>query len=433
MARARIGARASIGRPLGLRTRRLSASGVFAQLSLLAAIPLMTRFVAAESVALYQIALSIGVILQVAMTGGLEYLIPSASKSIVLHLRRRARRYRLLALFIAAASAGSLLVAGSSTSAQVLLGASAMGAVYATFATDSAVFARQNQIRVLERRNYTFGFLLITSQVAACLLIPSFWSLVAGVVLARLSAVVIVRGRAGTENSLVPGEADSTTDDVLSSRQSTAWFAAILVSNLAVQLPVLLVSLQSFQQAGELSLAIRLAGLPASVVGAAVSQSFALHLAGMVREGMNRAVVPRFVQRNQVRWALVGLTLGGLQMLLTPFITLLLGDEWRRVSTFVLVLALPFSLQLVNRIVTPFYILFNCAGTLLLLQSVRVLLTGACLWTALALVDNILIATIVFASSNALYSAVFGLATYRLSNRLATTSETSSARQAIIR
>ncbi len=321
-----------------VRGRQVTVSALVAQLSLLVVTPLATRTVGPAAFGDYQIALAASAFVQIVLTGGLEYLIPASTGTQRATLRRRGRLF--LGGGLAALALISLAVAMTAAPrvTAIVVGAGVVAATYAFTILDTAYRGSTGDYQTIVRRNLIFGSGIVILQIVAVLVWPTFWGLVVAVLAARLLSLPLARVRLGR---VVPGDVDAAAPGVVAPglSQNFAWLGGVALSSLAVQAPVFLVGLHSIDLAGQLALAIRVVGMPAAILGAAVAQGFSLRIAEMVRTGRDAEVGP-VIRRAQRRWLSVGLTIGvGLAATAVWSTPIVFGPGWSTAGVYIAILA----------------------------------------------------------------------------------------------
>lgn len=400
-----------------LRGRQITLSALVAQLSLLVVTPLATRMVGTVEFGDYQIALSASAIAQIVLTGGVEYLIPASTGTHRAQLRRRGNLFLGTGLVLVALISTAVALAATPRVTAIVVGAGVVAATYAFTILDTAYRASTGDYGTIVRRNMIFGVSIVVLQLLTLLVWPTFWGLVAAVLVARVLSLPLARirlSRTARAAAAPPVEDAVAAGAAPGLSQNFAWLGGVALSSLAVQAPVFLVGLYSLDLAGQLALAIRIVGLPAAILGAAVSQGFSLRLAEMVRTGRDAEVGP-VIQRVQRQWLVAGLGIGVVTAAVSPWLVpLVFGRGWSTAGLYIAILAVPFGIQLVNRIVTPAYPLFHRNGALALFHLARLVAVAAVMLALLAAGPAVVWSVVALAAVSAVAFVAFVLMSARL-------------------
>ena len=403
---------------LAQSTRLVSISAVYSQLSLILVTPLLVRIVQPEIFGSYQVALSVAAIVQITFTGGIEYVMPSVSAEASLHLRRRAQVFMAIASAAAACLTLGVILFGHVNIAATLAGGCLIGAIYGLTALDTAYRASLGSIRTVVRRNLIFGTGIVILQPLAAVLWPTFYGLVAAIIMARLLSIAVTlqsasRPEVHLEDSISSGRGRAIKPPNLT--QNFAWVAGVTISNIAVQFPVLIIGLSSLEMAGQVAIAVRVVGVGSALLGSAVSQGFSLRFAFMIRLGESRLAIAHMLHKVQRQWSLIGIVIGlAITVVAQLAGGMIFGDKGNTIGDLVSIMAIPFGLQIVNRIVTPVYPLIQRNGTLSVLQLIRLLGVCASMIGTLAATSSTFLAIGAMSLASGVFYIAFMIVTSRL-------------------
>lgn len=352
--------------------RQVSIAVAFNQVIVVALLPLIALLYRISDIGRYQVVLSLAITLQILATCGIEYTLPGiASDEFARRFYRRGVKLLLLLTGLAViASAGVGIFAGASQ-LELWLGTALLVFSYGSFALDNARLLRSGRQRVLVHRNVISGVVTVLVQALGGIAFSSFWVLIGGMVLGRAAALLVRDRESGTTR--VDVRAPSDLDKRATSLgQSAAWVLGILLSNAALQLPIVAAGalIGSPREAALLALAVRVVSAPASLLGGGASQGFVFTVSRRMRE--NASDLQEYVARAQRRLTWTSMAVGIGLLILGPLaVVVLFSRAWVGAAWMIAVLAIPYALQLVNRVTTPLFTLFGMSGRLLAIQALR--------------------------------------------------------------
>ena len=344
--------------------------------ALVLASPVLTRLYDPAEVGRYQLVMTIAIILAPIASWRYEYVLPVVdSSAMVAHYYRAARRT------ITIAAAASLLVVGGITFSLGLpdavaytVGIGLCVALYAWTAVDNASLIRRGLQHRLAARNALQGVVGAVLQISGGLVHPSFVMIVGGVVAGRVVAIVMTSRAAGARDDLARQRPDSLP--AYRPPPVVPLVAAGALGNVSSQVLILLAfSLYGAAEAGQLSLAQRLSGLPVMLIGQALVQVFVSAASPSIRQGE-----PVWPALRGMVMAVLGASaaVATIGVLVGPIATeILLGADWHVAGQLVRLLAIPTALQLLAIPAGALFGLLGRSGAAVLVQAVRVLMVGA--------------------------------------------------------
>lgn len=357
----------------GLRSRLSGPTGMVvianlaAQLLTMAAMFAATYIYSPSAYGVFQLVFS-GVLIVVPFLTGASEITISVAKSTVAAQEIVRRTIRNCAVCLAGGTAAALVAALTSHRelAEVVAWTAAVVPIMAVNAIETGWLARAGASGFLAARAVVPALVMVLGQLGAPLLVgPSATVLCLAFLVSRASGLLWGRRhlRATTPSGRAPHEP-------VSEPSRGQWPLALLLSNLALQLPVLGAGISSGPAASAaLGLAVRVAGLPASLLGPGFQQAVTLRL-GRSRECLAGASLGLKVLQRQ----LLGLSVG---MGVTGAVAALAIGPWtvpsayRSSMTYLGILAVPYCLQLVGRAMMPVFPVLGWLPKLLALQAAR--------------------------------------------------------------
>jgi len=179
---------------VGRALKSVSAAVAINQMALIAVFPVLTRLYPNFEFSLYQVAFSISVVAQTIFTGGLEYFIPAATTAVdAKRLVRRCRIYVVVSSMVVASGALAAFLIGYRDVALVIVVSGLLALGLAVTAIDNASLIRDQQSKVMVRRNYLSALLAPAGQIFFGLILPLAVLLPFCILAARLAAVLFVK------------------------------------------------------------------------------------------------------------------------------------------------------------------------------------------------------------------------------------------------
>lgn len=378
------------------------------QMTPVALLPLVALYFDMNDIADYQVALSAAIILQSLMSLGIEYQVPSLSNTASVRiLLKRAGLSSIVLTCVALA----LTIQGSVTHSpwvSKVVGAWGITASFALFAVCNSLRARAQDHRALVVSNLSAAAVTIAGQVAfgfigwglAGLVLP----LAFGRIVGALTSLDFRRRRPRRDPQLA-----QNSSPMQSSRENFAWVSAFLISTMALQLPIIAADvILSPSQTATFATALRIASAPASLMGAGLSQAFIFDSSRILLTRPHEFYA--FLNRTQKKLIVLS-SLGGLLLALMGPISIigLFDAEWHDAAWMILILALPFTLQTANRVMTPVFTMIHSSGPLLSIQVARLFLTVVSIAVAFYVVDGALALVIGVGVVSLVFQVVFVL------------------------
>jgi O-antigen/teichoic acid export membrane protein len=319
----------------------LIAAQAIGQLALLGVTPVLTRSFTPTELGPYQIALSLALLIQPALTLRLEVYIPT--KHTQGEVSRMFQIGMIWMLVIASAGIISAVVPlslGHPEIAEIILMAVLMSLAYGGAALDSAILIRAGQRRRLAIRSFLAGTVGALLQLCVALWLPSVLYLACAILAGRAISILVSRdwrthrGDPSPHNRVLP---------------SAGRLALTIVSSFAWNASSQSISLVSgaFLGAGPAGVAgtsQRIASAPVTFIGQSLNQ--------LIQESLSREVRDRTGQLTQTTFAhvfklsMLSIALAAVISVLAPLLAEpILGKGWGEVGVIVAILAWPFSLQ----------------------------------------------------------------------------------------
>lgn len=362
----------------GDRRSDLILGQLVGQGSLLATAPFLARIYSPETVGIYQVALSLAIVLTPLATAGYEFSLslartPGEFRALLSSSRRR------LALTVVVITSAGLIYSWYERSAQTAVISFGVGAavlVYSLNITDSASLLRQGKVRRLGVRSALQGLLASILQVLIGIVAPSAMALIGALVLGR------ALGWAATWSPATVS-ASEPAEDHERVRGAGQLVGSQILGNLSSQIFALatFATLGAFA-AGQLAMAQRMTSLPIALLSQGVSQIIIGASAPYIRSGQAGSLKDGLgppLKRLVAFALLTGIAIG----VLGPYVaTTLLGPDWHDASAYIALLAAPSALQL---IAVPLSSLFGLLGRhrlALIVQAVRCIMIAAAIFLA---------------------------------------------------
>ena len=342
------------------------------QLSLLVAIPVLTRAFSPSELGKYQIAMAVALVLQPLATLRVEFVLPvSKSADSAFSLVKRATISTALIVGLMGCSSLIVLFLGYRGASSTIGMTGVLLVVYAWMAVDNAVLIRSRLFNRLAARNLIAGVLSGLLQLVVAITTGWVFALALAMFVGRLITILVTRA---------PGAASSTVGDGIGSvkygpRRALVTISGGLLGNTVLQaLTLLSGSILGQAAAGHVGMAQRVSGAPASMIGQGIGQSVQSSVALALNSGEPAltATVTRIGKKLIVIGGLVAVAMATLGPLLAVPV---LGDEWARVGPILVVLALPVGLQLAVSPLNSIFVMIDRARVLLVLQLGRLLLS----------------------------------------------------------
>ncbi|MCU1513646.1 MAG: Polysaccharide biosynthesis protein [Microbacteriaceae bacterium] len=379
--------------------RNLILGQIIGQGALVAVVPVLTRMVDVSAVGTFQIATAIALILQPIATLRLEFVIPS-TRSGALAIRRVNLGY-LVCIGLSALLALAGLFDAMVThlfAPEVVFGGAAILLAYGWMSLDNALLIRRGAIGRLAWRNALSGVIAALLQLAAAFFWPVSIALSLSLLVGRLVAIALTRGRAEVDDD----GGNGTPDQSFSFGRSLKAVASGVIANGSMQ--ALLVTgsaLFGHFAAGQLGVAQRISGTPTVFLGQSLSQLLSARAAPIIRDGTRGLTAAMWAVTSKL--LVVSVLAGAALAILGPILAVpILGENWQLAGTIMACLALPLCLQVTVSSVTPVFVMLGKEGALLWQQVGRFVavtvativvgtitgdiiltcLTAAALWTA---------------------------------------------------
>lgn len=357
------------------------------QMSPVVLLPYVTIAFGVRENSQFQIALSLAIIIQTLISLGVEYQIPAAKNRTLI---RRLLKKSVYSAIIVSLLYGILIFSATFNSIDyidVLLGGLAIALSSAFFSVANALNIRDQNHLALIASNAICAITIILGQVICGIFWDNVYGLVIPIMIGRLlggfSSLLSLRQSTRT----IDGEDSNVKPS--GGAENTLWVLSFLVSTVALQLPVLIAgaAFESAQSAA-LAIALRIVSAPASLLGSGLAQGFMFDASERLR--VSHKDFAQFVSSTQQRLTVISLTAGLALGILAPVtISLLFRDEWHAAGWMILVLAVPFTLQTVNRVLTPVFTMISSSGTLFTLQLCRIMALSIFMCVALMLQTGI--------------------------------------------
>lgn len=349
------------------------------QFAVLLVMPLLTRAYPPEVLGYYQLALSLGVLLQSISTLRLESVIPAATDQDLRRLIRIGSLAQWLVAVIGLIAHLTLRALGDQRAADLAAMTAMVALAYGIAALDSSRLIRQASYTRLVVRNALGGTMSSAAQACVALLSGSVVMVAAGLLFGRLAAVAMTYARHERPPVATAGGVGPSGWGM---RRGVLGVAGSLVATAGMQALVPLGSvLGSGGAAGLLGIGQRTATVPVSFLSQGLSQYAQATLAPAARERSSTLIT---LVRDEIRRllpiALVAVL--ALSLLALPLAGPIFGSDWVEVGPIIAILAIPAGAQLVLSPISPIFIMIGAEGALLRAQSVRlvsvVVMTAGC-------------------------------------------------------
>ena len=378
------------------------------QMTPVALLPLIALYFDMNDIADYQVALSAAIILQSLMSLGIEYQIPGLSNAASVRiLLKRAVLSSLVLTCVALVLTIQGLVTHSPWVSKVV-GAWGITVSFALFAVCNSLSARAQDHRALVVSNLSSAVVVIVGQVAFGFIGWGLLGLVLPLTFGRIVGALTSLNFRRRRPSQVRQTAQSSSQ-MQSGRENLAWVSAFLISTMALQLPIIAADvILSPSQTATFAIALRIASAPASLMGAGLAQAFIFDSSRILLTQPNEFYA--FLNRAQKKLIVLSSFGGLLLALIGPISIIVLFDaEWHDAAWMILILALPFTLQTANRVMTPVFTMIHSSGSLLSIQAARLFLTLVSIVVALYVDDRTLALVIGVGVVSLVFQLVFVL------------------------
>lgn len=341
------------------------------QLALVAVMPVLTRTVALDELAGFQIALSVGLMLLPLATLRAELFIPALVSDA------ECRRVVRIAFFVGAAVVLVLLftsflfgLLGAESASLGTLCAALVVIAYAVMAVDNANLIRRGETWRLSVRNLLSGVLGALLQLAAALVLPTAVTLSAAILAGRLFAVLLTM-RGDSEARGTPAHTDREWTPL---RAATAVSSAAVSTASAQILVVGAAAAAGVDAAAQMGIAQRAAAAPLGLLSQGVAQAAQSEIAPVVRSDTGR-IRPVIVRNLRAILPIsivvtIGLFVGGPTLAVPVF-----GPGWEEAGRIIAALAVPSGLQLLAAPLLSVFVMLKREHLLLWLQVARLVLS----------------------------------------------------------
>lgn len=341
------------------------------QLSLVVAIPILTRIFTPAEMGVYQIATAVALILQPLASLRLEFYIPLVPDQHVLRRYIRIGYLSTSAVALVAAIVGLLLLStGNATAAETATMVGFIIAAYAWMNLDNARLIRTGEHGRLALRNAVSGLLAAGLQLVAAVFLHSVLALAVAILIGRAISILATRPRSGG----VAASQTGTSAPALTPRRIALAVGSGVVWTASMQ-AITIVSGSTFGTAasGYVGVAQRVAGAPIALIGQALSQIVQGGAAAAIRA--NKPTVALILRKQVVRLGGVAVLMAVALIVLAPLLAVpVFGPGWETAGTVTAILAVPMSLQLIVAPITPLLPMLAREGLLFSLQLMRLLL-----------------------------------------------------------
>ncbi|WP_229940325.1 oligosaccharide flippase family protein [Plantibacter cousiniae (nom. nud.)] len=341
------------------------------QLSLVVAIPILTRIFTPAEMGVYQIATAVALILQPLASLRLEFYIPLVPDQHVLRRYIRIGYLSTSAVALVAAIVGLLLLStGNATAAETATMVGFIIAAYAWMNLDNARLIRTGEHGRLALRNAVSGLLAAGLQLVAAVFLHSVLALAIAILIGRAISILATRPRSGG----VAASQTGTSAPALTPRRIALAVGSGVVWTASMQ-AITIVSGATFGTAasGYVGVAQRVAGAPIALIGQALSQIVQGGAAAAIRA--NKPTVALILRKQVVRLGGVAVLMAVGLIVLAPLLAVpVFGPGWETAGTVTAILAVPMSLQLIVAPITPLLPMLAREGLLFSLQLMRLLL-----------------------------------------------------------
>lgn len=365
----------------------LVAASAIGQLSVVAALPFLTRTFSPVEFGPYQTALALAILLQPLATLRIEMALPSASSVDVLRMRTIAHRGIFLAsslLLLLAIFARLREVAF-----ELFLVASLILPAYGLMAVDTSVLIRQQRTTRLIARNLLSGLFVAILQVVAAYTTGEILAVALSVLAGRMLAVICTRIRVDR----ILHEDESGSAEWTFSRGMTAALETLIAN----------ASTQGFRLYGAVFF-----GAPAAALIGVTQQATSAPL-GLISQGLAQAIQSEMAPLARFRSPFLRQSLKRQLTSILPLalaVTLALaflgpvlaapifGPEWAAAGPIIAILGVPAGLQLMTAPVMSVFLMLAMEKRLVILQAVRLALcalgvVAATLWSPLPSLEQI--------------------------------------------
>ena len=345
-------------------SRELVIGQVVGQVSLLLAIPALTRLLPVPEMGIYQTGFSIALILQPLATLRSELLIPVSSAL-------DARRHRVVGLGFAvvcsaiiALAALPIWMAANQTLAETLLTTAVILLSFALIYVENAYLIRCGHFRRLAIRNLVAGVASAALQIAAALMAPTALAIAIALLLGRAIATATTIVRTATADELPGGgerKSQRSISAILSAMVAAASSQAVVIGTFGTL---------GSSAAAQVAIGQRIGGAPTTLIGQALSQ-ISLGAAAPLIRGLRPGLTTQLRAQTIRTGGAATLTATAL-MVLGPLLAVpVLGQGWELAGVLTAVFAIPLSLQLVALPATTLLIPLGRERLLLVLQASR--------------------------------------------------------------
>lgn len=338
------------------------------QLSLVVAIPILTRIFSPAEMGVYQIATAVALILQPLASLRLEFYIPLVPDEHVLRRYLRIGYLSTVAIAVVACGLGLVLaLAGASVAAETTTMVGLIIAAYAWMNLDNARLIRTGEHGRLAVRNAISGLLAAGLQLVAAFVLHSVLALAVAILVGRAISILTTRPR----GDAVTASHATTVIPTLTPRRIALAVGSGVVWTASMQ-AITVASGSAFGTAasGYVGVAQRVAGAPIALIGQALSQIVQGGAATVIRA--NQPSVVAILRKQILRLGGVAAVMAVALIVLAPILAVpVFGPGWETAGTVTAILAIPMSFQLVVAPITPLLPMLAREGLLFGLQLMR--------------------------------------------------------------
>lgn len=371
-------------------SRQLIVGQLVGQMAALVAIPVLTRLVSAEEMGVYQTGLSVALILQPLASLRRELLIPFAEV-------QEAERNRRTALGFGAGCSGVLALvalvmwtAGAGHVGAILLSTAFILLSLVLIYIENAYLILRGEHGRLASRNLIGGGLSACLQILTGLVAPNAIAIALALLVGRAIATAVTSARLSPVES-TPRRAERKSQRpisaVLSPMLATASTQAVIIGSFVTL---------GATAAAQVGLAQRVAAIPTSLIGQALTQIALSHAAPLIREQRPGLTSRLRMQTVKATVATVPVTIA--LMVGGPLLAgTLLGDDWEPAGDLTAIFAVPLALSFVALPATTLLIPLGRERLLAFLQFLRLLVILLSLAIGSRLADDVLVTSAIAA------------------------------------
>jgi O-antigen/teichoic acid export membrane protein len=350
-------------------------SQAIGQLSIVLATPFLTRLFSPEELGRYQLAFTIGILLQPVVTLRFEFLIPSEKNDAAIpkYMRMVIGAFlTVTSVLVSLALLGMVFFSESFAVTVVMIAVIAIS--YALTALDNALLIRQKAMNRLAIRNLLSGTLAATLQVVFAYMLRDVIWIAFAILIGRLVAILTTR-----MYGLKGPQLDAATDNVRLDWGRTLYgISSGVVSSLSLN-ALVFYSQVSFGLAATayVGVAQRSASAPLGFISQALSQSVQATIGEAVRVGDTTLL--RHVRRETLSMLPYAVVTTLALVIFGPLLAVpIFGSGWETTGRIIAVLGIPAGLQLLVSPITPVFFMLGAERRLFWIQISRLLLAVFC-------------------------------------------------------